>query len=125
MGDHDLAIVSNIIIFVSSLSFLASKLPVAYQFITMFNFLIFGATTIGVAGACIITTGLPCVIALGLSAIINLLGALLSTLGINASNIPLLQSFISSSPYAWIGSLILTPISLILQVFISKLARGQ
>jgi hypothetical protein len=126
MGDHDLAIVTRIIIFLSSASFLNFILPVSFQFITLFSLATFVGTTTAVAGACVISTGLVCAAALGLSAVLNLAASgILAAIGIDLSHVPILSSLTSTSPYAWIGSLILIPISLILSVYISKLARGQ
>jgi hypothetical protein len=125
MGDHDLAIVSKIIIFLSSASFLNFLLPASLQFITLFSLATFVGTTTAVAGACVISTGLVCAVALGISAILNVTASgILAAIGIDISQVPILSQLTSSSPYSWVGSLILVPISLILSVFISKLARG-
>jgi len=119
----DLTIVSSIVIFLTCLTFLNLLLPVAWRFITISSLAIFGTTTLITAGACIITSGVPCAIALGMSGLVNLLGVLLAALGI--TDIPIISDFFtSSSTYNFIGSLILTPISIILTIFIARLARG-
>jgi hypothetical protein len=107
MGDHDLAIVSNIIIFLSSLSFINFILPVAWQFVTIQSLAWFTGGTILVAGACVIITGGACIAAL--------VGYSLVTLAITYF----------TTTFTWVSTLIFTPLSAILIIFIAKLARGQ
>lgn len=117
MGDSDISIVSKIIIFLSSLSFIDLLLPTAFQFISILGLTVFGLSTAGVAGFCVVATGIPCAIALGVSVGLNFAvsSGILNQFGF---------SMVANS-YQWIGALILTPISVILSIFISKLARGN
>jgi len=110
----DLAIVSSIVIFLTCLTFLNLLLPVAWQFISMTSLTIFGLSTIGVAGFCVVATGIPCAIALGVSVGAQFIApTFLEALGLTTTTV-----------YTWINTLILIPISIILSIFIARLARG-
>ena len=107
MGDHDLAIVSSIIVFLTVLSFIDLLMPIAWQFITIQSLSWYSVETIAVAGTCVVSTGLPCAAALVIYTAASFLTTYFST------------------ATSWITALILTPLSVILIIFIAKLARGQ
>jgi hypothetical protein len=110
----DLTIVSSIVIFLTCLTFLNLLLPVAWQFISITSLTIFGLSTVGVSAFCVVLTGIPCAIALGVSVGAQFVApTVLEALGIT-----------SSTTYTWINTLILIPISIILSIFIARLARG-
>lgn len=110
----DLTIVSGIVIFFTCLVFLNLLLPITWQFISMISLSVFGLSTVGVSAFCVVATGVPCAIALGVSVGIQFVAPLvLESLGFSAS-----------TSYTWINTLILIPTSIILTIFISRLARG-
>jgi hypothetical protein len=112
MGDHDLAIVKGIVLFLSSLGFLVGIFTLAipsFTFITIQSLAWFTGGTIAVTAACVVATGLPCAAAIAIYAAITAVSTY----------------FTASTSYTWISTLIFTPLSIILIIFISKLARGQ
>ena len=118
MGDHDLAIVSSIIIFLAVLAFINSVMPPAWQFVDILGLGVLGLGTAGVAAFCVLSTGIPCAIALG----VTVGGTFIASSGL-LSLIGLTVAVNTVAP--WVGTLIITPLTLILEVFIAKLARGQ
>lgn len=112
MGDHDLAIVSKIVIYLSVLGFIAGVFTLAsptFAFITIQSLAWFTGGTIAVTAACVVATGLPCAAAIAIYAAITAVSTY----------------FTASTSYTWISTLIFTPLSIILIIFIAKLARGQ
>jgi hypothetical protein len=118
MGDSDLAIVSSIIIFLVVMSFINALMPPAWQFVDITGIAVIGLGTAGVAAFCVLSTGIPCALALGVTVglTFTVSSGLLSLIGLAAT---------ASVVAPWVGTLIITPLTLILEVFIAKLARGQ
>ena len=72
-----------------------------FQIITAFDFIVLGVGFIGVAGACVLVTGIPCAAAMGFFAV---------------------GSFIAfSTAVLW---MLFTPLTLVMTFIIAKLARG-
>lgn len=112
MGDHDLAIISRIVIFMSSLGFLNFLLPTAFQFITIISLTWLTGGAIAVAVACATAAGIACAVGVGLYTVGTFLSTYFTLSG-------------AGSSMTWISAIILTPISLIIMIFIAKLARGN
>lgn len=117
----ELAFLSGVLFFLTAILFINALLPTTLQFISTFSIATFAAATTITAGVCVITSGIPCAFALGLSAFANSFPSLLDILGIS---IPAIENITLSSPYSWIGTLILVPITYILTIYIASLARG-
>jgi hypothetical protein len=119
MADHDLAIISRIIIFLSSLSTVSLMIQAVsgVAFISIGALGWFSTTTAITAGVCVLATGIPCALALGLSSALSFLSIIV--------DVPIISSLVNSSAFPLVTTLILTPISLILTIFIAKLARGN
>lgn len=120
---EEFGLITSLIFFAAALVFVNSLMPAAWSFISDFSIGTFVTSVLGVAAFCTISTGIPCAVALGFSALLNSLGALLAALGLN--NVPIISDLVLASSYSWFGSLILTPVSLILSLYIAKTAKGH
>jgi len=119
----EITVIGKIIFFLTVAAFISLMLPVQAQFISVGNLAVFGASTAITAGICVVTTGIPCAIALGVSGLSTVLGSLLT--GLDLADVPIFEQLVNTSPYSWIGTLILTPISIILTLYIAHVARGK
>jgi len=104
----DLTIVSSIVIFLTCLAFLNLLLPVAYQFVSITSLTWLSGATVAVGGVCVVATGLPCAAAMAIY-----FGA------------TFLIAYFTSTGYAQpIMTMIFSVISIILIIFMARLARG-
>jgi hypothetical protein len=111
LGDHDLAIVTRIIIFLSSFSFLSILITQVTDivFVSIASLAWFTGGTITIAGACVVATGLPCAGALAIYALITLA----------------ITYFTTGTGFTWISTLIFIPLTAILIIFIARMGRGN
>jgi hypothetical protein len=80
-------------------------MPEAYSFVNTFDLTLMSGEIIGVAGACVIATGLPCAGALAIFGLLNIVAFI-----VVADNI--------------IKFVIFTPLTVVFIYLIAKLARG-
>lgn len=125
IAEHDLSIIQRIIFFLAAANFIDFLLPSVLQFINIFSMTLIVGSSVGVTAACVISTGIPCALALSVSAIVNVFASgILSALGIDISKVPVLSAFVTTTPFQWVTSLIMLPITIIIQLYLARLARG-
>lgn len=101
------ATIVKIVLFLTSLSFFGVLLAPVFTFITIESLGWFSGATIAVAGVCVVATGIPCAAAIAIYTAVTFLTTYFS------------------SVFSWITTLILTPISIILVLYIAKVARAH
>jgi hypothetical protein len=116
-------ILKSVIIALSCLSFISLLLPTEYQFISIGSLTGFATATTITVGVCALTTGIPCAIALGVTGLSSVLASLLT--GYDLEAIPLISYLVNTSQYAWIGALILTPISIIITLCVADMVSKK
>jgi len=95
----------SIVVFLAFLTFISELAPPEYKIMNPFDFIWLTGGIVGVAGSCVIWTGLPCAAALGVFTV----GSILNYLFLQSSVIKLL---------------VFTPLSVLLIYVVSRLARG-
>jgi hypothetical protein len=101
----EVKVLMTILFFLSFLGFMAVFLPPEFQIMNAFDFLWFGGGIVGVAGACVVLTGLPCAVALVIFGAVSLFTYVIVLV-------------------SWIKLLIFTPVVIIVVYLVSRLARG-
>lgn len=102
----DVKFIFGVVAMLAFFAYLNTLLPAEYQFINTFDFAWLGGGIVGIAGTCVIATGLPCAVALGVFGFVSVWAYVIVSNEI-------------------IKLLVFTPILITVIYIVSKMARGN